>query len=146
VDLYAKNLCQGPGISQTLNRANQSTAAFNTAIVRVNKHFQVTYLYFSYQEVRALKLNISCLRTQTKNGSYKIPVMTLTNTKIIQQFGTAEGKMELNTAFASKYRPSTSLNYTSKHTCKHIHTMKYNSLQGRYSLAAQYYNYLTCWY
>jgi hypothetical protein len=43
-------------ISQILKNANQSTAAFNTAIVRVNKHFQVTYLYFSYQEVKTFKL------------------------------------------------------------------------------------------
>jgi len=39
--------------SQTLNTANQSTAPFSTAIIRINKQFQIIHHYFTYHKVRA---------------------------------------------------------------------------------------------
>ena len=54
---------------------------------------------------------------KTKNGSYKISVMTLTSTKTFQQFGYAVEKTEMSTAFALTRRHP--FHSTARITCVH---------------------------
>jgi hypothetical protein len=66
----------GTRISQILNTANQSTAAFSTAIIRINKQYQMIHHYLTYHKVRADMILYAVQEQKTKNGSYMIPVMT----------------------------------------------------------------------
>ena len=58
---------------------------------------------------------------KTKNGSYKIPVMT--SNKILQQFGYAVEEAETSTAFAFTHRHP--LHSTARIQCMCTHTHAY---------------------
>jgi len=64
----------GTMISQILNNANQSTAAFSTAIIKINKQFQM--ITFTLPTTRPHMILYAVQEQITKNGSYKISVMT----------------------------------------------------------------------
>jgi hypothetical protein len=73
-----QNLHQKLRLSQTLNSANPFNAAFNEAIIRVNKHFQTVSLLY-LPRGKSIQVNACCLAAKNYNWliedtSYDIPI------------------------------------------------------------------------